>query len=83
MLSRADLPGYIERGARERGNALEPGVADLIAELAGPELGPVIDALERCCLYAGAGQAVTEDVVARMRGAAAREDSLGARGCSR
>lgn len=63
-LSRADLPGFIERAARERGNSLEPGVADLIAELAGPELGPVIDALERCCLYAGVGQAVTEDVVA-------------------
>ncbi|MET0795500.1 MAG: DNA polymerase III subunit delta, partial [Polyangiaceae bacterium] len=63
-LSRADLPGFIELAARERGNRLEPGVADLIAELAGPELGPVTDALERCCLYAGAGQAVTEDVVA-------------------
>ncbi len=63
-LSRADLPGFIERSARVRGNALEPGVADLIAELAGPELGPVTDALERCCLYAGAGQAVTEDIVA-------------------
>jgi len=63
VLARADLPGYIERAARERGNSLAPGVADLIAELAGPELGPVTDALERCCLYAGAGQEVTEDVV--------------------
>lgn len=63
-LSRADLPGFIERAARERGNPLEPGVADLIAELAGPELGPVTDALERCCLYAGTAAAVTEDVVA-------------------
>ena len=63
-LARADLPGFIERAARERGNPLEPGVADLIAELAGPELGPVTDALERCCLYAGVGNAVTEDVVA-------------------
>ena len=63
-LSRADLPSYIERAARERGNPLDPGVADLIAELAGPELGPVTDALERCCLYAGAGQSVSEDVVA-------------------
>ncbi|MES1173226.1 MAG: DNA polymerase III subunit delta [Myxococcales bacterium] len=63
-LARADLPGFIERAARERGNPLDPGVADLIAELAGPELGPVIDALERCCLYAGAGNAVSEDVVA-------------------
>ncbi len=63
VLARADLPGHIERAARERGNALAPGVADLIAELAGPELGPVTDALERCCLYAGQGQEVTEDVV--------------------
>jgi DNA polymerase III subunit delta len=63
-LARADLPGFIERAARDRGNPLEPGVADLIAELAGPELGPVTDALERCCLYAGVGNTVTEDVVA-------------------
>jgi len=63
VLSRGDLPGYIERAARERGNALAPGVADLIAELSGPELGPVTDALERCCLYAGKGELVTEEVV--------------------
>ena len=63
-LARADLPGFIEQAARKRGNPLEPGVADLIAELAGPELGPVSDALERCCLYAGTGKTVTEDVVA-------------------
>lgn len=63
-LSRADLPAFIERAARERGNPLEPGVADLIAELAGPELGPVTDALERCCLYAGTAAAVSEDIVA-------------------
>ncbi|HYQ02967.1 MAG TPA: DNA polymerase III subunit delta [Polyangiaceae bacterium] len=63
-LSRADLPVFIERTARERGNPLEAGVAELIAELAGPELGPVTDALERCCLYAGAGNAVSEDIVA-------------------
>jgi DNA polymerase-3 subunit delta len=63
VLARADLPGYIERTTRERGNSLAPGVADLIAELAGPELGPVTDALERCCLYVGTGGQVTEDAV--------------------
>jgi DNA polymerase-3 subunit delta len=63
VLSRADLPAYIERAARERESALAPGIADLIAELSGPELGPVMDALERCCLYAGKGQAVSEEVV--------------------
>ena len=64
-LSRADLPGFIERSALERGNPVEAGVADLIAELAGPELGPVNDALERCSLYAGKGQTITEEVVAQ------------------
>jgi DNA polymerase III subunit delta len=63
-LTRADLPGFIVRAAQERGNPIEADVAELIAELAGPELGPVTDALERCCLYAGTGLALTEDVVA-------------------
>lgn len=63
-VTRADLPGFIVRAGRERGNPIPADVAELIAELAGPELGPVTDALERCCLYAGAGLPVTEDVVA-------------------
>ncbi|HMJ11883.1 MAG TPA: DNA polymerase III subunit delta [Polyangiaceae bacterium] len=63
-LSRGDLPLYVERSARTRGNPLAPEVADLIAELAGPELAPVTDALERLCLYAGAGQVITADHVA-------------------
>ncbi|HEY4160235.1 MAG TPA: DNA polymerase III subunit delta [Polyangiaceae bacterium] len=62
-LSRGDLPGWIERTARTRGNPLEPGVADLLAELCGPELGAVADALERVCLYAGEGKPVSEDIV--------------------
>ncbi|HEX3774418.1 MAG TPA: DNA polymerase III subunit delta [Polyangiaceae bacterium] len=63
VLSRADLPAYIERAARERESTLAPGVAELIAELSGPELGPVTDALERSCLYAGKGREVTEEIV--------------------
>lgn len=63
-LSRDALPGWITRAARERGNTLSPGVADLIAELAGPELGAVSDALERVCLFAGRSAEVTEDHVA-------------------
>lgn len=63
-LARAELPDWISRSARERGNTLGPEVADLIAELAGPELSSVADALERVCLYAGEGVEVTADHVA-------------------
>jgi DNA polymerase-3 subunit delta len=62
---RAELPAWIERVARERGNKLAPGVSELLAELTGPELGSVIDALERVCLYAGEGENVTEEHVAQ------------------
>lgn len=62
-LPREDLPRWIERAAHERGNPLAPGVSDLLAELAGPELSSVADALERVCLYVGDGQEVTEDAV--------------------
>ncbi len=63
-LSRDELPRWIQASARLKGNPLAPGVADLLAELAGPELGNVDDALERVCLYAGADVEVTEDAVA-------------------
>lgn len=62
-LGRGELPAFVEQLARDRSHALAPGVADLIAELAGPELAPVADAVERLCLFAGPGQAITEDMV--------------------
>jgi DNA polymerase-3 subunit delta len=64
-LSRRALPGWIENAAASRSNQLAPGVADLIAELSGPELSAVADAVDRVCLYAGAGAEVTEDDVAQ------------------
>jgi DNA polymerase-3 subunit delta len=63
-LGRDALPGWIERAVRERGRRAAPGVAELLAELAGPELANVEDAVERVCLFAGAGAEVTEDHVA-------------------
>lgn len=63
-LRRDALPAWIERRARDNGNPLAPGVADLLAELAGPELSAVNDALERAGLFAGAGATITEDHVA-------------------
>jgi DNA polymerase-3 subunit delta len=63
-LSRRDLPPWIEQAAREKGHAIGAEVADLLAEIAGPELGYVADAIERLSLYVGKGQPITEDAVA-------------------
>jgi DNA polymerase-3 subunit delta len=62
-LGRAELPAFVEREAKRLGARLSPGVADLIAELAGPELSPVADAVERLSLYAGS-EVVSEEMVA-------------------
>jgi DNA polymerase-3 subunit delta len=62
-LARADLPRWIEERVRARGCKVSPSVADLLAELTGPELSPVADALERVCLYVGDGNEITEDAV--------------------
>lgn len=61
---RAELPRWIEGRVKQRGNRISLAVADFLAELAGPELGPLADALERVCLYAGEGQEITEAVIA-------------------
>lgn len=61
-LGRAELPAFVEREARRLGSRLAPGMADLIAELAGPDLGPVADAVNRLSLYAG-GEAISEEMV--------------------
>jgi DNA polymerase-3 subunit delta len=63
-LPRSALPAFILREARTRGHALEPEIADLLAEIAGPEVAPIADAIERLSLYVGSGQPFTEDAVA-------------------
>lgn len=60
---RNELPGWIAERAKTRGNKISRADADLLAELAGPELSSVADALERTCLYVGEGQAVTEEAI--------------------
>jgi DNA polymerase-3 subunit delta len=76
-LARAELPTWIERRVVARGCRISPSIADLLAELTGPELAPVADAVERLCLYVGDGQEITEDSVAtcivRLRGASVWE----------
>jgi len=63
-LARADLPTWIERRVAGRGCKISASVADLLAELTGPELSPVADAVERLCLYVGDGKEIGEDTVA-------------------
>jgi DNA polymerase-3 subunit delta len=60
---RGDLPHWIIDRARSMGNRIDPSVADLVAELAGPELSSVADAVERLSLYAGQGETITEEAV--------------------
>lgn len=50
---RRDLPGWVEGAARKRGHAISPDLADLVAEMCGPELSTIDDALERLSLYVG------------------------------
>jgi DNA polymerase-3 subunit delta len=63
-LERHALPGFIQREVTARGARISHEVADAVAELAGPELSPLVDAVERLCLYAGQGEEITEDAVA-------------------
>lgn len=63
-VARRDLPARIQREAEERGHEIDDVVAELLAEIAGPELGNVIDAIERLSLYVGPKARITEDAVA-------------------
>lgn len=60
---RSELPGWIIEQTEAKGSQISRNVADLVAELAGPELSGVADAIERLCLYVGEGKAITEEAV--------------------
>jgi DNA polymerase-3 subunit delta len=57
------LTQFIASQFREKGHAIAHDVAELLAEVAGPELGHVADSVERLSLYAGPGAEITEDAV--------------------
>lgn len=63
-VKRSALPRFIEQEARARGHAISHDVADLLAEIAGPELSGILDAVERLSLYVGKGEPITDDHVA-------------------
>jgi DNA polymerase-3 subunit delta len=62
-LGRRELPEWIVERCKSRGNSIDPTVADLLAEIAGPSLSSVSDAVERLALFAGQGNEITEDAV--------------------
>jgi DNA polymerase-3 subunit delta len=61
---RNGLAGMVSTMARDLGHAIDGHAADLLAEIAGPELSPVADAVERLSLYVGPGAPISEDDVA-------------------
>jgi DNA polymerase-3 subunit delta len=88
------LPGWILDRVKAKGHPMDRDVAELLAEIAGPELSYVNDAIERLSLYAGVSAEgkplpITEDAVsecvARVRTADtwALVDAVGARDLAR
>lgn len=76
-IPRRDLPRWVQDRAKGLGHGIDRMVADQLAELSGPELGSVADALERLSLYVGPGAPITEEalatVVTRVRASTAWE----------
>lgn len=62
-LDRRALRGWIEKAFKDRGHPVEGGVSEFLAEIAGPELGYVSDAVERLCLFVGLGGKITNEAV--------------------
>jgi DNA polymerase III subunit delta len=62
-LGRRDLPGWIRRKAQAMGHPIDPAQIEALAELSGPELANVADALERLSLYVGPNQPIDEAAV--------------------
>ncbi len=65
-LGRRELPSWIRDEARARGHAIPGHIAQTLAELLGPGLGPVADALDRLSLYVGPGQPIDDEAVGQV-----------------
>lgn len=58
------LGEFIMKAFADKGHKVGHDIADLLAQLAGPELGHVTDVVERLSLYVGKNGDITEDAVA-------------------
>jgi DNA polymerase III subunit delta len=57
------LPGWIVDRCKAKGHAIADDVAELLAAVAGPQLSPVDDAIERLSLYVGEGAPIVDEAV--------------------
>ena len=62
-LEARELIDLVVSMADERGNPIDPETAALLAELVGPEVSPVADAIERLSLFVGQGKPIDEEAV--------------------
>ena len=62
--SQRELASWIRDTAKAKGHSMKSDIAALLAELLGPELGPVADAIERLSLYVGPTKAIDAAAVA-------------------
>lgn len=58
------LAQWVTREVTARGATIAPFVAEVLVQLAGPELSAIADAVDRLCLYVGTGGAIDEDAIA-------------------
>jgi len=58
------LAAWVVAQCKLRGHTIEHDVADLLSELAGPEMASLNDAVERLSLFVGPGEPISEDAVA-------------------
>lgn len=58
------LPAWVTARARAKGHEMAADVAELVAELAGPDSSTLDDVVERLSLYVGSAGPITEDAVA-------------------
>lgn len=63
-LRRHELPRWIVENARSLGHAMSVRASEALAELSGPDLATVADALERLSLYVGVGQPIDDAAIA-------------------
>lgn len=89
VLARGALPTWIARRAKARGHEISGDVAGVLAQVAGPDLSLVADALERTMLYVGEGAPITEEAIdacvvrTRMRSVWELIDAVGRRDLSK
>ncbi len=62
-LAPRELPAWIRARAKEKGHAIDGDVAELVAEISGPDLATLDDVLERLSLYVGKSGEITEEAV--------------------